>query len=255
MKEQKEPRESSMERFRRKELRCYFPSGSGSWTQNSFTGYSELTTESRIVNLLSEEGEHLERITQGSGGWIITAATPFYGESGGQMGDTGAVGTLTGNAEVLETVKASADLTASKVFVSEGELLLEQEAKLEVSPETRVATERNHTVTHLLHAALKKVLGDHVKQSGSLVGPDRLRFDFTHIAAMTPEEIGQVENEVNRAILGDTPVVVQEMSNDQAAAKGATALFGEKYGDVVRVVEIPGESIGALRWYPPQGNR
>ncbi|ACS81173.1 alanine--tRNA ligase [Maridesulfovibrio salexigens] len=243
MKEQKDRAKAAWKGSGEKNSGAIFRQVLEAGLKNSFTGYSELTTESRIVNLLSEEGEHLERITQGNGGWIITAATPFYGESGGQMGDTGAVGTLTGNAEVLETVKASADLTASKVFVSEGELLLEQEAKLEVSPETRVATERNHTVTHLLHAALKKVLGDHVKQSGSLVGPDRLRFDFTHIAAMTPEEIGEVENEVNRAILGDTPVVVQEMSNDEAAAKGATALFGEKYGDVVRVVEIPGESM------------
>ncbi len=243
MKEQKDRAKAAWKGSGEKNSSAIFRQVLEAGLRNSFTGYSELTTESRIVNLLSEEGEHLERITQGTGGWLITAATPFYGESGGQIGDTGAVGTMTGNAEVLETVKASANLTASKIFVSEGELLIDQEAKLEVAPETRTATERNHTVTHLLHAALKNVLGDHVKQSGSLVGPDRLRFDFTHIAAMTPEEIGQVENEVNRAILGDTPVVVQEMSNDEAAEKGATALFGEKYGDVVRVVEIPGESM------------
>lgn len=243
MKEQKERAKAAWKGSGEKNSGAIFRQVLEAGLKNSFTGYSELTTESRIVNLLSEEGEHLERMTQGNGGWIITAATPFYGESGGQTGDTGAVGTLTGNAEVLETVKASAGLTASKIFVSEGELLIEQEAKLEVAPETRAATERNHTVTHLLHAALKKILGDHVKQSGSLVGPDRLRFDFTHIAAMTPDEISQVENEVNRAILGDTKVVVQEMNNDEAKKKGATALFGEKYGDVVRVVEIAGESM------------
>ncbi|WP_319764571.1 alanine--tRNA ligase [Maridesulfovibrio sp.] len=243
MKEQKDRAKAAWKGSGEKNSGAIFRQVLEAGLKNSFTGYSELSTESRIVNLLSEEGQHLERMTQGQGGWIITAATPFYGESGGQMGDTGAVGTMTGNAEVLETVKASAGLTASKIFVSEGELLIDQEAKLEVSQETRAATERNHTVTHLLHAALKNVLGDHVKQSGSLVGPDRLRFDFTHIAAMTTEEISQVENEVNRAILGDTPVVVQEMSNDEAVKKGATALFGEKYGDVVRVVEIPGESM------------
>ncbi len=211
--------------------------------KNRFTGYSELTTESRIVNLLSESGEHLDRISQGSGGWLITAATPFYGESGGQTGDSGSVGTMTGNADILESVKASPELTACKIFVNEGELLLDQEAKLEVDDEVRLATERNHTSTHLLHAALRKVLGNHVKQSGSLVGPNRLRFDFTHIAAMTPEEIRQVENEVNRAILTATVIDVQELSSKEAAEKGATALFGEKYGDIVRVVDIPGESM------------
>ncbi|WP_027721150.1 alanine--tRNA ligase [Maridesulfovibrio zosterae] len=243
MKEQKDRAKAAWKGSGEKNSAAIFRQVLEAGLKNSFTGYTDMVTESRIVNLLSEEGEHLERISQGQGGWMITAATPFYGESGGQMGDNGAVGTMTGNAEVLETVKASPELTACKIFVSEGELLLEQEAKLEVNEETRAATERNHTVTHLLHAALKKILGDHVKQSGSLVGPDRLRFDFTHIAAMTPEEIRQVENEVNRAILTDTKVEVQEMSNKEAAQKGATALFGEKYGNVVRVVDISGESM------------
>ncbi|WP_320172306.1 alanine--tRNA ligase [Maridesulfovibrio sp.] len=243
MKEQKERAKAAWKGSGEKNSGAIFRQVLEAGLKNSFTGYRELVTESRIINLLSEEGEHLERITQGSGGWMITAATPFYGESGGQMGDSGSVGTMTGNADVLESIKASKELTASKIFVSEGELLVEQEAKLEVDPATRAATERNHTVTHLLHAALRKVLGDHVKQSGSLVGPDRLRFDFTHIAAMTPEEIAEVENDVNRAILSDTRVDVQEMSAKDATAKGATALFGEKYGNVVRVVEIPGESM------------
>ncbi|WP_432735059.1 alanine--tRNA ligase [Maridesulfovibrio sp. FT414] len=243
MKEQKDRAKAAWKGSGEKDTATVFRQVLEAGLKNSFTGYSELTTESRIVNLLSEEGEHLNRITQGKGGWMITAATPFYGESGGQMGDSGAVGTMTGNADVLETVKASPELTACKIFVSEGELLLDQEAKLEVDPASRAATERNHTVTHLLHAALRKVLGDHVKQSGSLVGPDRLRFDFTHIAAMTPQEIAEVENEVNRAILTDTRVDVQEMGAKEATAKGATALFGEKYGDKVRVVEIPGESM------------
>ena len=243
MKEQKDRAKAAWKGSGEKDTATIFRQVLEAGLKNNFTGYSDLVTESRIVNLLSEEGEHLKRLTQGQGGWLITAATPFYGESGGQMGDSGAVGTMTGNAEILETVKASQDLTVCKVFVSEGELLLEQEAKLEVNRESRAATERNHTVTHLLHAALKNILGDHVKQSGSLVGPDRLRFDFTHIAAMTQEEVRQVETEVNRAILTDTAVAVQEMSSKDASEKGATALFGEKYGDVVRVVDIPGESM------------
>ncbi|SDL30734.1 alanyl-tRNA synthetase [Maridesulfovibrio ferrireducens] len=243
MKEQKTRAKKAWKGSGEKDTAAIFRTVLEAGLKNRFTGYGELVTDSRIINLLSESGDHLDRISQGSGGWLITAATPFYGESGGQMGDSGTVGTLTGNADILESVKASPELTACKIFVNEGELLLEQEAKLEVDDEIRLATERNHTVTHLLHAALRKILGDHVKQSGSLVGPNRLRFDFTHIAAMTPAEVRQVENEVNRAILTATEVDVQELSNKEAAEKGATALFGEKYGDVVRVVDITGESM------------
>ncbi|WP_027177528.1 alanine--tRNA ligase [Maridesulfovibrio bastinii] len=211
--------------------------------KNRFTGYETLTGESRILSILSEEGEHLERLTQGQGGYIVTAATPFYGESGGQQGDTGSIETMTGSADVLESVKPSPELIGQKVFVNEGELLPEQEATLAVDENRRIATARNHTVTHLLHSALRKVLGDHVKQAGSLVGPDRLRFDFTHIAAMTPEEIKAVEDDVNKAILADITVKKSVMSNEEAHKLGATALFGEKYGDEVRVVEIPGQSM------------
>lgn len=211
--------------------------------KNRFTGYDTLTGESRIISILSEDGEHVERLTQGQGGYIVTAATPFYGESGGQQGDTGTIETMTGSADILDSVKPSPELIAQKVFVSEGELLPEQEANLAVDDERRFATARNHTVTHLLHAALRKVLGNHVKQAGSLVGPNRLRFDFTHIAAMTPEELKAVETEVNKSILTNTSVDTKIMSNEEAHKSGATALFGEKYGDEVRVVEIPGQSM------------
>lgn len=211
--------------------------------KNRFTGYDTLTGESRILSILSEDGEHVDRLTQGQGGYIVTAATPFYGESGGQSGDTGTIETMTGSADVLDSVKPSPELIGQKVFVSEGELLPEQEATIAVDESRRIATARNHTVTHLLHSALRKVLGEHVKQAGSLVGPDRLRFDFTHIASMTPEEMAAVEDEVNKAILADIPVETNVMSNEEAHEKGATALFGEKYGDKVRVVEVPGQSM------------
>ncbi len=243
MKEQKDRAKKAWKGSGEKDIASIFHNLLEAGLKNRFTGYETLTGESRILSLLSEEGEHVERLTQGQGGYIVAAATPFYGESGGQLGDTGTVGTMTGAAEVLDTVKPSPELTAQKVFVSEGELLPEQEARLAVDAEQRSATARNHTVTHLLHSALRKVLGDHVKQAGSLVGPDRLRFDFTHIAAMTPEEIRAVEDEVNKSILTDTPVDAQVMSNEEASQRGATALFGEKYGDEVRVVEIPGESM------------
>ncbi|GFK95956.1 Alanine--tRNA ligase [Fundidesulfovibrio magnetotacticus] len=211
--------------------------------KSRFTGYEALSGESRVVALLGEDGLPLERLVQGEGGFAVFAASPFYGESGGQLGDKGSAETMTGAADVLDTLKPSPELTVHRVFVNEGELLLDQEARLNVDEESRQATARNHTATHLLHSALRKVLGDHVKQAGSLVGPERLRFDFTHISALSPEEIASVEEEVNRAILTDIAVEKEVMAVADAQARGATALFGEKYGDEVRVVSVPGVSM------------
>ncbi|MFO7595686.1 MAG: alanine--tRNA ligase [Desulfocurvibacter africanus] len=210
---------------------------------SEFVGYQDLEAESRVVTLLDEQGKPATRLTQGHGGWVVFAATPFYGESGGQAGDRGTVSTMTGDADVLDSLKPSQNLTVHKVFVNEGELLMAQDAVLRVDVELRAATARNHTTTHLLQAALRKVLGDHVKQSGSLVGPDRLRFDFTHISALTPEELRAVEDEVNQAIVASLPVSREYLSQQQALAKGATALFGEKYGETVCVIEVPGVSM------------
>ncbi|EPR43107.1 Alanine-tRNA ligase, eukaryota/bacteria [Desulfovibrio sp. X2] len=209
----------------------------------TFLGYDTLTAESRLLAVLDERGEPVERLPQGQGGFVVAAATPFYGESGGQAGDTGLIETMSGLADVLDTVKPAQNLHVHKVFVTEGDLARDQEAKLSVDEDNRLATARNHTATHLLHAALRAVLGDHVKQAGSLVGPDRLRFDFTHIAAMTPEEIADVEARVNESILAALPVQREVMSQKAAIAKGATALFGEKYGSEVCVVEVPGVSM------------
>ncbi len=210
---------------------------------SEFLGYDTLGAESTVVALLDESGQPAKRLLQGTGGYAVFKATPFYGESGGQLGDTGTVETMTGTADVLDTLKPSPNLTVHKVFVNEGELLPGQDVRLAVNAEARAATTRNHTTTHLLQAALRKVLGEHVKQSGSLVGPNRLRFDFTHISALTPEEIRSVEDEVNRAILDDRPVLREYLSQAKAIARGATALFGEKYGDTVCVVEVPGVSM------------
>ncbi|WP_029896214.1 alanine--tRNA ligase [Desulfohalovibrio reitneri] len=210
---------------------------------NEFLGYDRLAADASTDALLDESGEPVERLLQGHGGWAVFDKTPFYGESGGQMGDRGTIDSITGDADVLDTQRPSDNLIVHKVFVNEGELIQGQKATLNVDALRRQATARNHTVTHLLHAALREVLGEHVKQAGSLVGPDRLRFDFTHISAMSPEELRDVELRVNRAILQDLPVAREIMSAADAQAKGATALFGEKYGDEVCVVEVPGVSM------------
>jgi alanyl-tRNA synthetase len=208
-----------------------------------FVGYDSLSAESTVIALLDEEGKAVSKLVQGKGGFAVFAETPFYGESGGQMGDRGQVSSLTGGADVLDTIKPAANLTLHKIFVNEGDLAKDQNVTLEVDEETRLASARNHTSTHLLHAALKAVLGEHVNQAGSLVGPDRLRFDFTYNSPVTPEELIAVEEHVNEAIMADAPVQPEVMSHDAAMEKGATALFGEKYGDEVRVVDIPGLSM------------
>ena len=210
--------------------------------QTRFVGYDHLSAESRIVTVLDENGQSVTALSQNSKGYILTAQTPFYGESGGQAGDNGRIISPTGQAQVTDTLKPSPHLIVHAVEITQGELVLDQEATLHVDEGTRIATARNHTCTHLLQAALQKVLGKHVKQSGSMVTTDRLRFDFTHIAAMTPEEIQQVEDEVNASILADAPLTTQVMSLEEAKAKDAMALFGEKYEADVRVVEVPGIS-------------
>jgi alanyl-tRNA synthetase len=210
---------------------------------SEFVGYDTLATSSRITALLDAAAQPVDKLSTGERGFVVAAATPFYGESGGQLGDTGALATPEGAAQVADTLKPSPNLTVHSVEVISGALSAGSEAVLTVDEESRLATARNHTATHLLHAALRQVLGDHVKQAGSLVGPERLRFDFTHVSAMTPAELSKVEDLVNRAVLGDTALSISSMDHQTAVRKGAMALFGEKYGDTVRVVEVPGVSI------------
>ncbi len=210
--------------------------------RSEFDGYSTLKVSSRITALINNQGERVNELKKGETGWLACGRTPFYGSSGGQVGDTGTLSTPAGTARVLDSLKPSAGLTMHLVEVLDGIIHLDAEADLAVTDEERLATARNHTCTHLLHAALRAVLGDHARQAGSLVGPDRLRFDFTHISAMTEEELSAVENHVNRAIMSDRPIMVRESGYDDAIKAGATALFGEKYGDVVRSVCIEDES-------------
>lgn len=207
-----------------------------------FTGYASLIGQSRIVALLDEDGAAAESLPAGASGYLAAGRTPFYGASGGQLGDTGTIVSPSGAADVVDTLKPFPDLIVHRITVTSGALLPDQEVTLTVTENDRLASARNHTCTHLLHAALRRVLGEHVKQAGSLVGPDRLRFDFNHIVALTPDELSAAEREVNRAILADLPVSTAEMAHDEAIAGGAMALFGEKYGERVRVVSVGDET-------------
>jgi alanyl-tRNA synthetase len=168
--------------------------------------------------------------------------TPFYAEGGGQVGDTGTIVTETGRAEVLDTVAALPGLSAHRAKVS-GEIYPGQDALAAIDGPRREATRRNHTGTHLLHAALREVLGDHVRQQGSLVAPDRLRFDFTHRGAPAPEELDAVIEMANRDVLTDDEVVTMEVAKSEADQMGAIAFFGDKYGDLVRVVRAGAHSL------------
>ncbi len=203
-----------------------------------FTGYTGLAEEGRILALLDARGRKVQALSEGDEGFAVTDITPFYGASGGQLGDSGNLRSFTGQAEVVDTLRPASELIVHRIKVTSGEVLHDQTVRLEVGENDRLASARNHTCTHLLHAALRRVLGDHVHQAGSLVGPDRLRFDFSHIQALSSREINAVEREVNRAILADMPVHSSLMSRMEAENAGAMALFGEKYGEEVRVVRV-----------------
>jgi len=205
-----------------------------------FLGYDQLDAVSRIVGLVINR-EPADSIEAGAEGEIVLDQTPFYAETGGQVGDRGSLyNAHTGEtvAIVEDTWPAIPGLTVHKVRALAA-LHPGDELRAEVANEERWSTMRNHTATHLLHAALRTVLGPHVKQAGSVVEPPRLRFDFTHYAAMDAAEIAEVERLVNRQILRNTQVTTTVMPIDQAISTGAMALFGEKYGDEVRVVSVP----------------
>jgi alanyl-tRNA synthetase len=174
---------------------------------------------------------------------IFTDRTPFYAESGGQVGDEGTISTETGRARVTDTTYALPGLRRHVSVLEEGDITAGQEAHSAIDGDRRRAIRRNHTATHVLHWALRKVLGDHVKQAGSLVAPDRLRFDFSHYAAVTPEEIAEIESLANEEVLDNARVRAYETTKAEAEAMGAIAFFGDKYGDVVRVLEAGRNSL------------
>ncbi len=202
-----------------------------------FIGYNELQTTSRVAAIL-HDGEQISQAKAGDKVEIMTVSTPFYGESGGQAGDLGTISAPGLQIDVTETRKPLPELIVHVGQVREGVLQIGQEVQLCVDADARRATALNHTATHILHAVLVEVLGDHVKQAGSLVARDRLRFDFSHFTAITAEELRRIETEVNRRIRDNDSVETREMGADEAISAGATALFGEKYGERVRVVNM-----------------
>jgi alanyl-tRNA synthetase len=206
-----------------------------------FCGYTADQCEG-FVSALVSEGAQVTMLPVGSEGSVLASCTPFYAESGGQMGDTGWLRWPGGEAQVLDTVRPAGDLSVHQVRVVSGTLRAGQVMSLEVDAARRNRSRLNHTGTHLLHAALKQVLGTHVQQKGSLVGPDRLRFDFSHHKAMTPDELRRVEDLVQAEIFANHAVDTAVEDVESAKAAGAMALFGEKYGDKVRVVTVAGFS-------------
>ncbi|MDP9074578.1 MAG: alanine--tRNA ligase, partial [Actinomycetota bacterium] len=206
-----------------------------------FVGYTDNQVSARVLAVLPVDprpGEtaHLPHIE------IFLDRTPCYAESGGQVGDTGAITTATGRANVIDTTSARPGLTRHLAVLMRGVITPGQEATAAIDIDRRDAIRRNHTGTHLLHAALREVLGDHVKQAGSLVAPDRLRFDFSHYGPLTADEIARVEDLVNDRILSDEGVEVAEMPKAEADRLGAIAFFGDKYGEVVRVIRAGNHS-------------
>ncbi len=203
-----------------------------------FLGYDTLTSESTITGLLNESKQAVTELAAGANGEVVLDQTPFYAETGGQVGDTG---TLSRGgvkvAQVENTYPALPGLSVHKVKALET-LKVGDRVACEVTPDLRVSTMRNHTATHLLHAALRNVLGTHVKQAGSVVEPSRLRFDFTHYAAMDGDELAEVERLANEQILHNIGVHTDVMPIDEAIKTGAMALFGEKYGEKVRVLSL-----------------
>jgi alanyl-tRNA synthetase len=200
----------------------------------TFVGYTDYETTARVLAVVPVEAPNVE---------IFLDRTPFYAESGGQVGDTGTIQTATGLADVLDTTAALPGLNRHLAVIRDGTITPGQEARGSIDQDRREAIRRNHTGTHLLHSALREVLGPHVKQAGSLVAPNRLRFDFSHYSPVTADQIREIEDLVNNRVLKDEPVTATEMPKAEAERLGAIAFFGDKYGDVVRVLRAGSESI------------
>jgi len=210
--------------------------------KTGFLGYESLVVEDARVLAVLRDGRLAPRLDAGQQGEIVLDRTPFYGESGGQVGDHGVIASGGSAAEVTDTTLPLPGLYVHHVKVTAGGFERGMTVRAEVDEERRTGAMRHHTGTHLLHAALRETLGPHVKQAGSLVAPDRLRFDFSHYAGVSPRELRHIENRVNSEILKDTALESQVMGREEALASGALAFFGDKYGERVRVIEVPGFS-------------
>jgi len=208
-----------------------------------FLGYDATRVEGARVLALIRADRLVEELTAGEEGQVLLDRTPFYAEGGGQVGDTGFLTAGGGVAEVRDTQAPVRGLNLHVVVVREGRLRTGDSLLAEVDRERRQAVMRGHDATHLVHAALRDVVGTHVKQAGSLVSPDRFRFDFSHYAPLSEEILRQVEDEVNDVIRQDLPILASTMPLEEALRRGALAFFGDKYGEVVRVIEVPGFSL------------
>lgn len=209
---------------------------------STFKGYNDLEFE-ESVKFIIKNGEEASSISEGEEAELILEKTPFYPEGGGQAGDKGIIKTADSLFRVKNTKKFGDDLIVHCGVVEVGSIKTGEKVTASVDIEGRNSTERNHTATHLLHKALQIVLGEHVRQAGSLVTEDRLRFDFSHYVQVSPEEIEMIESIVNKSIMANNSVAESFETKEGALAKGAMALFGEKYGDTVRVIEVPGFSV------------
>jgi alanyl-tRNA synthetase len=204
--------------------------------KSEFTGYHHLKEQADVVALFNSDGQ-TEQLKKGDKGQIVLGHTPFYAESGGQVGDKGTIKTQNGLFVVHDTQKMGEAIIHLGVM-QEGQISVKEKVEAMVDEKLRQATMLNHSATHLLHAALREIIGKHVTQKGSLVAPDRLRFDYAHFEPLTPEQIQQIEDRVNEKILENSEAKITEMKPDEAIKAGAMALFGEKYGDKVRVLNM-----------------
>lgn len=207
-----------------------------------FVGYTDLEYTTKLLAMV-KDGDAADICEEGDRVTVLLETTPFYAESGGQVGDKGIIESNGNVMEVLDTQKLTGGQFVCHCEVTSGGFTTGETVTAKVNKKLRDATARNHTAAHLLQAALRNILGEHVHQAGQLVSPDRMRFDFAHFSAVTPEELQQIENAVNNAILSAIELDIKEMPIEEAQKLGAMALFGEKYGKVVRVVNVPGVSL------------
>jgi alanyl-tRNA synthetase len=207
-----------------------------------FLGYQQLSSDAQVSGIVAA-GARVEAAAEGTDVEVILDRTPFYAEGGGQIGDAGTIRTDTGTLEVTDTVPGPGETIVHRARVTSGEIRAGQEARAEVDGERRAATARSHTATHVVHWTLRHLLGEHARQAGSLVAPGRLRFDFNHFEALSPDLVEEVEGAANLRLAQDAPVRAYETTLEFARSQGAIALFGETYGDMVRVVEIGDYSI------------
>jgi alanyl-tRNA synthetase len=210
--------------------------------RTEFLGYERLDAEARVVGMVAD-GRRVESAGEGTAVELVLDRTPFYAEGGGQVGDAGTIQAGSGTIQVEDTVGAPGDTVAHRGRVSKGEVRVGEEVQALVDPDRRAATARSHTGTHVLHWTLRHLLGDHARQAGSLVAPGQLRFDVTHPESLSRDLLERVEGEANRRLVDDDPVRAYETTFDFARSQGAIALFGEKYGDIVRVVEVGDYSV------------